>query len=1096
MSAISQNKAVFQFLKVAAPPITAKQLTQGLSDLDCRIYRFISRLILFFGRHNVAPLSNKLDSTLGAELVKADQVYYEIQTHLGVEYDEENFPWTAQWMRECCPVSFGQEQFFSALQKDVYESLPFLQHARCSSHCDLTQLQQLQAQRIKAVTLFNRCLALPDATLTEDEKLSVTQVVFTAGAMSRNHRPVFYAEALQSWAQKKPAYRQAQERLMKQLEVTHWVAGEQPPGQHAEVSKAITFQEALVDETIKEMQTVFGVSFTPELMAYLSKQLLNETLRIDLEFFLGHLKKARVGASASILSVLEMVMELSWASPESKSFLASLQLYFHVLAFYQAEKGKHQDLLEMLIHRSSSWDLEAFHKWTVDNRLIAGNSFARAWERIHPLQEQMHPKRSDPFLWPLLAFAIQTQDADRFIALFMKISEDMSLISAEPLIPEHFFEVLSLSEAYFADRNSLLTERKEAGNIVIALNQRYSFSILELFSLYLEMVGLHIKKEDHIPRATSQMIHKLESLCGTLGKEEIYYLYRYHPDVSTHSMERLHALKARFLRSNREGFVLDQSLVREIYEGVIAFCRQFASSAAEREDRQAPFISSMQNYCITAFFPPIQPLADSFRICGLSVNEGIRWASSHLVSHLGQYRPLFKGSPLAIYTHWDIVGERPIFFMSCSHLAKRSASSAFIELELPWGGFLHSPRSRRYSGNQTDLIPDKSILSSQAAPVSTSSSSSSSSTAQPKKRSHARSLTVFTSAALIPQQDTRDMKRRALFSYLYTLLPVFNEETSGDQPQAEEQAKVLEGYIGVAEGLAEIMKEYPGYITPEEGKKIWEFVAKVKVTYRKLFLSQTLSSEPDIDWGTQHASKVVNANGARDIMATPTPLPTEKETPFSGLALDPSLTPTQIASQGFIFPTHPRGSLFPNLAEIGRDMEFYIPDAKETAIEALRPHFSQKTDTYRETKVNLTVTDGKQKRIYPISHSVQTLDDLLPAEDDGVSLAGLKKKWDERARPLSELEGGTFVTLEIHERSKIESRPIRIPLFYTKEVLQNASLFWQYFDYHNLILKARCYYEIEYSRKKMLAIEATPNSSSVFIYPQEGRGADDKSEAE
>ena len=151
----------------------------------------------------------------------------------------------------------------------------------------------------------------------------------------------------------------------------------------------------------------------------------------------------------------------------------------------------------------------------------------------------------------------------------------------------------------------------------------------------------------------------------------------------------------------------------------------------------------------------------------------------------------------------------------------------------------------------------------------------------------------------------------------------------------------------------------------------------------------------------------------------------------------------------------PRGALIPpSLYLTEEQRECYLPDATLEQIEAWRLNFAQRSLQPQPLPIDLVISlDGARRLDCPIFFIVQTAsDDLVKEPIDQIQHG----HWNSRAPSPTLVSGGTYVTLSI----SLKGQTIRKTLYYPEEVLDDPDAFATYFDFHNLILKSRCYREL------------------------------------
>ncbi|MBX7067037.1 MAG: hypothetical protein K1X28_07390 [Parachlamydiales bacterium] len=211
------------------------------------------------------------------------------------------------------------------------------------------------------------------------------------------------------------------------------------------------------------------------------------------------------------------------------------------------------------------------------------------------------------------------------------------------------------------------------------------------------------------------------------------------------------------------------------------------------------------------------------------------------------------------------------------------------------------------------------------------------------------------------------------------------EEDAPETPQSWAPA-----YVGVKETI----DSFPD--VSEQLIRIWEFLRKVKLGYRNLYLTAITNSPVNVD---------------------------------------PAMDLWRVAAAGNIFTSHPRGSLIPELPE--EHPEHFTPDANEQFVEGCRQLFTQSTQKLELLNLDLKTASGN----FPILYHTQTTEEFVGA--------AFGDRENEKAAPPEE-RTGRYITLS--------AEGIKIPLRYPSEAFQNEQLFRRYFDYHNLLLKSAYYF--------------------------------------
>lgn len=210
----------------------------------------------------------------------------------------------------------------------------------------------------------------------------------------------------------------------------------------------------------------------------------------------------------------------------------------------------------------------------------------------------------------------------------------------------------------------------------------YQFSEVQIFSLYLEFIRLLMRGKGDLINKISGVIAELVWLCPSLRKEDVYFLFRYHPDISPADVAKLAEMREAWAKSERElnKFIIDQGR----YQGIIKQIESFVeplSKACPDDVLAGKFNSTCQRSLLSAFFPPLQPLTDYFRITNVTA-EGIRWGQQEWSTHLGQLKFILGEANVGIYFNWAVIKDRPVLFISFFNAKTKEAHSSFIPIQV------------------------------------------------------------------------------------------------------------------------------------------------------------------------------------------------------------------------------------------------------------------------------------------------------------------------------------------------------------------------------------------------------------------------------
>lgn len=224
--------------------------------------------------------------------------------------------------------------------------------------------------------------------------------------------------------------------------------------------------------------------------------------------------------------------------------------------------------------------------------------------------------------------------------------------------------------------------RNHAKGITSKIQDLYHFSDENIFFLYLEIIRLLIANQETRIGSMSQVIHALMDFFP-LEKQEIYFLFLYHPDVTIAQVLALVSARDEWARSgtlwNRG--VIDPKVYAEIEKQIGDFVAILSAACSNREVK-GPFEVTCQQSLLSAFFPPLQPLTDSLRIAQLTQQHGVTWTSRALKTHVGQLKFISGMASLGIYCHVTILKGFPVLFLSFFDINKQAAYSSFLPLRV------------------------------------------------------------------------------------------------------------------------------------------------------------------------------------------------------------------------------------------------------------------------------------------------------------------------------------------------------------------------------------------------------------------------------
>jgi hypothetical protein len=380
-------------------------------------------------------------------------------------------------------------------------------------------------------------------------------------------------------------------------------------------------------------------------------------------------------------------------------------------------------------------------------------------------------------------------------ALIFQLLKHVPDIGAQPT-QELLWDALSRSQEPFdPEPNPSQEVRLRAVEITRKIQEAYRFTDVQIFSIYLEVIRMVIRKEEAVLWKFAQIIDELVAFCPAVQKKDIYFLLRYHPNdailepptddhapappipqppklvslVPEH-VAALALMRDKWAKNEAQlnRFVIDQ----RFYDRVIDVIEKLAvplSQACPDEMVANKFEQTLQFSLLSAFFPPFQPLMDYLRITNLT-EIGARWGEPSWRSHLGQLKFILGEANIGIHLNWIILKGRPVLFLSFFDIKKREAFSAFIPIDVP----------------VEEIDPNRVVF--------------------------------YGLLLAIGSQVLREKAEKSV--------PMDAPETP-------------ESWIPAFNGVAETLVDYPKeLIQPAHVDKMWRFFWEVKRAYRNLFLSR------------------------------------------------------------------------------------------------------------------------------------------------------------------------------------------------------------------------------------------------------------------
>ena len=352
------------------------------------------------------------------------------------------------------------------------------------------------------------------------------------------------------------------------------------------------------------------------------------------------------------------------------------------------------------------------------------------------------------------------------------------------------WDALSKShETFDPEPEPLPATRERAVEITRKIQEAYRFTDVQIFSLYLEVIRLVIRKEEAVFWKFAQIIDELVVFCPAVQKKDVYFLLRYHPtgpiveapdQEPSAALPKLvsfapdHVASLALMRdtwakneAQLNRFVIDQ----RFYNGVIEKIEKLVvplSQVCPDDMVGNKFEQTLQFSLLSAFFPPFQPLMDYLRITNLT-EVGPRWGEPSWRGHLGQVKFILGDANIGIYLNWSLLKGRPVLFLSFFDIQKREAFSAFIPIEVP----------------NEEIAPNRVIF-----------------------------------YGLLLAIGSQVLRERA------------EKDVPSDSPETPES------WIPAFNGVAETLVDYPPeVIKAKHVEEWWKFFMTVKLSYRNLFLS-------------------------------------------------------------------------------------------------------------------------------------------------------------------------------------------------------------------------------------------------------------------
>lgn len=375
-------------------------------------------------------------------------------------------------------------------------------------------------------------------------------------------------------------------------------------------------------------------------------------------------------------------------------------------------------------------------------------------------------------------------------SLMFQLLKDAPAIGAEPTESLLWDALSRPHESFDPEPEPLPATRERAVEITRKIQEAYRFTDVQIFSLYLEVIRLVIRKEEVLFWKFAHIIDELVVFCPAVQKKDIYYLLRYHPNgalveapdeeasaiapklvsFAPEHVASLALMRDTWAKNEAQlnRFVVDQ----RFYNGVIEKIEKLVvplSQVCPDEMVGNKFEQTLQFSLLSAFFPPFQPLMDYLRITNLT-EVGPRWGEPSWRGHLGQLKFILGEANIGIYLNWSLMKGRPVLFLSFFDIKKQEAFSAFIPIEVP----------------NEEIAPNRVIF---------------------------YGLLLAVGSQVLREQAEKDVPP--------------------DSPE------MPESWIPAFNGVAETLVDYPPEVIPAKHvEEMWRFFRRVKLSYRNLFLSR------------------------------------------------------------------------------------------------------------------------------------------------------------------------------------------------------------------------------------------------------------------
>jgi hypothetical protein len=387
------------------------------------------------------------------------------------------------------------------------------------------------------------------------------------------------------------------------------------------------------------------------------------------------------------------VLYFLWKNPDRSSFIkcfGSLASKFKIamkklFLFCQENKVLPKDFVGIYLNTLEKLKKKGIHAEHPDRLFLTPPECyspsmpdgGRVEERSNQFIESIHPSfLQDPndYLFLLRRYILVPCE------FIFELLKDAAAIGIGGVRDQFLYKVLSEKhDPVSLDKG----HREQAQGIINKLQKKYDFPAEDLFFLYLEFIRMISMGMGEEIGKTSQVIHNLSEFCPALRKEDIYFLFLYHPKISPEKISQMGKLREEWIRNESmlNCVIIDPKIFHEIVKCIQSFVQPL-SSVCCIESQQIKFQTSCEQALLSAFFPPLQPLTDYFRIREISASE-ISWREQEMATHLGQLKFILGNATLGVYLHWTVVNHFPTLFFSFFDVKSRAAYSIFIPLSVP-----------------------------------------------------------------------------------------------------------------------------------------------------------------------------------------------------------------------------------------------------------------------------------------------------------------------------------------------------------------------------------------------------------------------------